>query len=137
MFTDFTDGLRKASESSLQMQQELFNQWTRLWSAPPGAGAAAGAAEWNGSAPRRWLELSLEMLHKHREALVSTYRAGIELIERTFHVADARSPEDYRKVVEDVWRRLFELQKEQAESQSRDFQAWLEKSTVLVRDARA
>jgi hypothetical protein len=134
MFSDLADGLRKASESSLQMQQEIFNQWTKLWLS--GAPGAASPAQ-NGSAQRRWLELGLEMLNKHREALAATYAAGIELIERTFHVAEAKSPEDYRKVVEDVWRRLFDLQKEQAESQSRDFQAWLEKSSVLVRDARA
>ena len=65
------------------------------------------------------------------------YRAGIALIESTFSVADAKSPEDYRRNVEEIWRKLFDLQKQQSESQLRDFQTFYEKSAALVQDARA
>ena len=80
------------------------------------------------------LELGIETLHKHREALDSTYRAGIQTIEQTFRIGDAKSVEDSRKVVEDLWRKLFDLQKVQAESQFRDFQEWFQKSAGLVRE---
>jgi hypothetical protein len=136
MFDQLVDGVRKASESSLHMQQEMFRQWTRLWlSAAPGSNAVP--ADFNRATQKRWLELGVEMLDKHRESLDGTYRSGIQLIEQTFQVADAKSGDDYRKIVEDLWRKLFELQKQQAEAQFRDFQAWIEKSAGLAQDARA
>jgi hypothetical protein len=135
MFDQIVDGVRKASESSLHMQQEMLKQWTRLWlSSAPGPGLAGDV---NRAAQKKWLELGLEMLEKHRELLDSTYRSGIQVIEQTFQVADVKSGDDYRRVVEDLWRKLFDLQKQQAETQFRDFQTWFEKSAGLVQDARA
>jgi hypothetical protein len=133
MFDQLVDGMRKASESSWQVQQELFRNWTRLWlqSAPGGVGVAS---DWGRGSQRRWLELGLEMLNKHREALDSTYKAGIQIIEQTFRLGDARSIEDSRKLVEDLWRKLFDLQKVQAESQFRDFQDWFQKTAGLVQE---
>ena len=135
MFDQLIDGVKKASESSLQMQQEMFKNWTRLFS---GQGGAAGApAEWGGAAQKRWAELCVEMLNRHREALDSTYKSGIQIIEEAFHVTEAKSPDDSRRMVEDLWRKLFYLQKSQSESQFRDFQTFYEKSAALVQDARA
>jgi hypothetical protein len=138
MFDQLIDGVRKASESSLQMQQEMFKHWTRLFTGPAQeAGAQAGAqAEWGQTSQKRWLELGVEMLNRHREAVDSIYKSGIQLIEQTFHVTEAKSPDDYRRMVEDLWRKLFDLQKEQSESQFRDFQTFYEKSASLVQDAR-
>jgi hypothetical protein len=138
MFDQLIDGVRKASESSLQMQQEMFKHWTRLVTGPAQeAGAQAGAqAEWGQTSQKRWLELGVEMLNRHREAVDSIYKSGIQLIEQTFHVTEAKSPDDYRRMVEDLWRKLFDLQKEQSESQFRDFQTFYEKSASLVQDAR-
>jgi hypothetical protein len=135
MFDQLIDGVKKASESSLQMQQEMFKNWTRLFS---GQGAAAGApAEWGRASQKRWAELCVEMLNRHREALDSTYKSGIQIIEEAFHVTEAKSPDDSRRMVEDLWRKLFDLQKSQSESQFRDFQTFYEKSAALVQDARA
>jgi Rad3-related DNA helicase len=137
MFDQLVDGVREASESSLHLQQEMFRHWTRLLlSATPGSVGLPGDLN-NRGAQKRWLELGLEMLNRHREALDTTYRSGIQLIEQTFQVTDAKSGDDYRKVVEELWRKLFDLQKQQAESQFRDFQTWFEKSAGLAQDARA
>jgi hypothetical protein len=136
MFDHLVDGFRKASESSLQMQQEMFRHWSRIMlsAAPMGSG---GAADWSNPTYRKqWLELGFETLNKHREALDSTYRSGIQLIEQTFQLAEAKSVDDQRKLVEDLWRKLFDLQKAQAEHQFRDFQTWFEKTVGLVQDVR-
>jgi hypothetical protein len=133
MFEQIIDGVRKASESSLQMQQEMLRSWSRMWAFVP-PGGAVGAQDWGRGSQKRWIELGLEMLHKHREGLDATYKAGIQLIEQTFHAGEAKSVEDYRRVVEDLWRKLFELQKSQAESQLRDFQAWYEKASSLAKE---
>ena len=135
MFDQLIDGVRKASESSLQMQQEMFKQWTRLFSGP--THEAGVQADWGRNVQKRWVELGVETLHRHREALDAAYRSGIQLIEQTFSVAEAKSPDDYRRTVDELWRKLFDLQKQQSESQMRDFQTFYEKSAALVQDARA
>lgn len=135
MFDQLIDGVRKASESSLQMQQEMFKQWTRMFAAP--VQDAGTQAEWGRASQKRWAELAVEMLNRHREALDSAYRSGIQLIEQTYNLADAKSADDYRRNVDELWRKLFDLQKQQSESQMRDFQLFYEKSAALVQDARA
>src|SRR5262245_9409530 len=135
MFDQLIDGVRKASESSLQMQQEMFKHWTRLFSAP--TSEVSAGAEWGRGSQKRWVELGLEMLNRQREAVDAMYKSGIQIIEQTFHVTEAKSADDYRRMVEDLWRKLFDLQKEQSESQFRDFQSFYEKSAALVQDARA
>jgi hypothetical protein len=136
MFDQLIDGVRKASESSLQMQQEMFKHWTRLFSGPGGADAGVRGVDWGRGSQKRWLELGVEMLNRHREAVDAIYKSGIQIIEQTFQVSEAKSAEEYRRMVEDLWRKLFDLQKEQSESQFRDFQTFYEKSAALVQDAR-
>jgi hypothetical protein len=135
MFDQLIDGVRKASESSLQMQQEMFKHWTRMFTAP--ATEAGATTEWGRNSQKRWLELGVEMLNRQREAVDAMYKAGIQLIEQTFHVTEAKSADDYRRMIEDLWRKLFDLQKAQSESQFRDFQTFYEKSAALVQDVRA
>ena len=135
MFDQLIDGVRKASESSLQMQQEMFKQWTRLVSGTPMDGGAQG--DWGRGPQKRWVELGVEILNRHRETLDATYKVGIQIIEQTFHVSEAKTPDDYRRMVEELWRKLFDLQKSQSESQFRDFQTFYEKSAALVQDVRA
>ena len=132
MFDQLIDGVKKASESSLQMQQEMFKNWTRAFSGP--ASEAAAQADGGRGAQRRWLELGVEMLNRHRETLDAAYKSGIELIEQTSHVAEAKSADDYRRMVEELWRKLFDLQKEQSQNQIRDFQTLYEKSAALVQE---
>ena len=136
MFDQLIDGVRKASESSMQMQQEMFKQWTR-WFSGQAQDAGAQAADWGRGSQKRWVDLGIEMLNRHREAIDTIYKSGIQVIEQTFQVAEAKSPDDYRKMIEDLWRKLFDLQKQQSESQFRDFQTFYEKSAALVQDARA
>ncbi len=132
MFDQMLDGFRKASESSLQMQQDFFRHWTQQWLATPGV--AGASPEWTRSIQKRWLDLSIEVLNKHRESLDSGYRSGIQTIEQTLRVSDAKSPEDYRRTVEDLWRKSFETLKTQFETQLREFQNLAEKSFAIVQN---
>ena len=136
MFEQLVDGVRKASESTLQMQQEMFGNLTRQWLSAAPSGAPP-SAEGTSAAQKRWFELGLEMLHKHREALDAAYKSGIQLLETATHLPEAKSGEDYRKMVEDLSRKVLDLQKEQAERRYRDLQAWFEKSAGLAQDVRS
>jgi hypothetical protein len=135
MVDQLFDNFRKASESSMQMQQEFFKQWTQPWlSGGPFAASAPGEAGRN--LQRRWVELSVDMLNKHRQSLDSTYAAGIQIIEQTLRASDAKSPEDYRHMTEDLWRKLFETFKSQSEAHFSAFQHFSQKSAEVVQDAR-
>ena len=136
MFDQLFENFRKASESSLQAQQEMFKQWMQQWPAtPPGANAVT--PEWSINLQKRWMESMTETLNRHREVLDTTYRSGIQVIEQTFRVTDAKSPDEYQRLVQDLWRKLSETFKEQSEAQVRGFQKAAERWLDVAQQARA
>lgn len=128
MLDQLFEGLRKGSESSLKLQQDIFRQWTQPWLSPNAA--AEGPGEAGQALRKRWLELTLELLEKHRESLDAAYKTAIDNIEQTLRVSEAKTPEDYRQALEETWRKLFESFKEQSEAQFRDFQKWSSRSAA-------
>lgn len=136
MFEQVFDTVRKASESSAQLQQEMLKQWTQHLMSIPGQNAG-GSADFGRGFQKRWAELTLEFLRKQRESTDAAYASGIQIIEQTFKVSEAKSTDDYRHMIEDLWRKLFESFKERSETQFRDFQKWSEKSAEIVQDVRS
>jgi hypothetical protein len=135
MFDQLFESFRKASESSLQAQQAMFKQWVQQW--PLASSIAPGASSQRiNELQRRWAESMTEALNRHREVLDSSYRSGIQVIEQAFRVTDAKSPEDYRRVVEDLWRKLSETFKEQSETQMRELQKTMERWLEAAQKAR-
>src|SRR4051812_35181864 len=120
MFDQFLDSFRRASESSVQVQQDLFKQWQQQWFTSPSAAAAAG--DGGRAFQKRCLELTVEILNKHRESLDAGYKAGIQAIEEVFRASDAKSPEDYRRASEELWRKLFVAFRSQYETQLQELQ---------------
>ena len=136
MFDRMLEGFRKASESTLQMQQDLFKSWTQQWlSAQPDTTGVS--AEWGRAFQKRWFELALETLKRHRDSLDAMYKAGIQTVEETSRSSGIKSPEDYRRMVEELWHKLYQAFKAQSESQFRDFQSWAEKSFESARKSNA
>jgi hypothetical protein len=150
MYDQMLDNFRKAAESTLQLQQELFRSWAQQWNqqapgtlaglnaatAAAGAGANAGAGvDAARAAQKRLGETVTDLLTKHRETLDAQYRAGIRTIEDAFKVGDARDPEQFRRLTEALWRQSFDCLKNVAESQARDTQAALEKMFDVVAKA--
>jgi len=128
MFTQLLESFRKVSESSLHAGQEMFKQWVQH-AQPQSLGVASTPQEWTEAFQKRWAESASEALNKHRELVDATYKSGIEMIEQSFRVGEARSLGDNRKLVEEVWRRLSDTYKSQTEAQFREFQnataSWL------------
>lgn len=124
MFDQLFENFRRMSESALQMQQDMLRQWTTQWPAtmPFGGNAPDAARDFQ----KRWQELATAALRKHSEALDATYKSGIQVIEQSFRVSDTDSPEEQRRMVEELWGKLFKTMKEQAESQFRELQKAVE-----------
>jgi hypothetical protein len=135
MFDQLFESFRKAAESSMRAQQEVFKQWVQQWAAPPmsapGTPAGSGA-----DFQKRWLDSATEAMNKQRELFDAAYKSGIDIIQQTFRVSEAKSPEDYRRLVEELWRRFSDTLKEQSEGQLREFQRAAESWLSMMQRAR-
>jgi hypothetical protein len=135
MTDQLLDDFRRISESMLMMQQDVFRQWQRvLLSATPGI---RESGEWEKNMQKRWRELAVETLNKHRQMVDSTYKSSNELFEQALHVADAKSPDEYRQIVDNLWSQAFVSIKERSESQLRDFYNMAAMAFELSRKAPA
>jgi hypothetical protein len=121
MFENF----RKASTSSWQVQQDMLKQYTQQW--PWSANTVAEPTEWAQQVQKRWTEFASETLDRSKEALEVLYKLTVELIEMASRVRDAKSPDEYRRGVEEVRAKMFDVFKEQSDAQLRDFQKTAEK----------
>jgi hypothetical protein len=131
MIDQFFETFRKASESTLQAQQDMFKQWVQSWPSPGPFTSGVSKGDW-GELQKRVQESTSEALNKQRELLDSAYRSGIDVIEHSFRFSEARSADDYRRIVEELWRKVSDTFKAQSETQARDFQSaterWLDRT---------
>jgi hypothetical protein len=121
MFDQFVESFRKASESSMQAQQDWFKQWTQEWFNPAPTPTTA-STEWGRTFQKRCVDLTVEILNKQRESFDAGFKATIQAIEELFGASEAKSPEDYRRTTEELWRKLFENFRSQCETQLQELQ---------------
>ena len=133
MFAQLFESFRRASEATLQAQQDVFRQWVQQWPSAP-ASSPGTAGEWSEAVQKRWLDSTKDFFNKQRELVDSTYRSGIDVIEQGFRVSDARSPEEYSRMVEELWVKLSDSFKQQSESQFREFQRAAERWFDVARN---
>jgi hypothetical protein len=133
MFAQVIENFRKASESSYQAGQDLLKQWVQQAGAAPGNPAVPGVPAWAEGLQKRWFELTTDALSKHRELLDATYRSSIQLLGQTLEVGEAKSLEEQRRRVEDLWRKLSDSVRVQYEAQYREFQESTNKWLEVVR----
>lgn len=139
MFDQVFDSFRRATETTLQAQQDLFRQWMSQWPMfpmAPGATAGGAAGEDVQSLKKQWTDSVTALLTKHCDTLDAQYRAGIKTIEDALRTAEAKSPEEFRRLTEELWRKSFEVLQQTIENQIHDFHAAVEKWSELVTRAR-
>ncbi|HVZ35167.1 MAG TPA: hypothetical protein VG963_22225 [Polyangiaceae bacterium] len=131
MFEQVIESFRKASESASQAQQELYRQWLQQLPTTPLNLADVSAGQ-RLAFQKRMAEVVKEALSRHRDALHAMYGSGIQLIEQTFRFADARRPDDLRRLVDELWKKLSNTFREQSEAQLHALQnmmdSWLQSS---------
>jgi hypothetical protein len=129
------DTYRKASESWFQMQQDLFRSAAQgPFSGPAAWGPTFGPAArpWPPEARKRWVDLMVEIMHRHRESVDALYRSVIHVVEKASQIPEAQSSEEARHATEDLWNSWLESVKNQSESQLRDARRFSEKSLEIV-----
>jgi hypothetical protein len=120
------ESFRRASVSSLQMQQELFKQWSQQWPTMP-LNIGGVSADWIPKLQKRWFEFTSETLNRQRELLDSMYKSTIQVVEQASRLSESKTPEDYRRSTEELRQKMVETFKEQSDAQLREFQKSTEK----------
>jgi hypothetical protein len=136
MFDEVFDACRKTAESSLRMQQEMFRHTLQQW---PGASShdngvlEASARE----STTRWIEFTTDSLNLQRESIEAMYKSAIQIFGQAMRLSEAKTPDAYRRMVENFWRTMFEAWKNQSEMNLRGFEKGLEKWSKLFPEAKA
>jgi hypothetical protein len=120
LFEDVFDNLRKTAEANLEMQQELFRQWTAKW---PGVPQPQNAwVERAQKLQKDWAKTVKDVLERHREVLDEQYRLGLDSLEEAFRVAQSSDPQEFAKRCEALCRKSLELLRDAGELQAKEIQ---------------
>jgi hypothetical protein len=133
LFEEAFQNIRRAAEANLNMQQELFSQWSALW---PGIPAPQSA--WIKQVQRfrsKWVEAVSELARKHREFIDRQYNAAMESLDAALCVTEASTPEEYRRRSEQLCRKSLDCVREVAETQVEEFQDAVTKWTDFLAKA--
>ena len=130
MFDQVFSNLQKATESSVKMQQEMFQKWVEAFptTTPQIPTANDAMSQWR----HKWESLVAESLKRQKEMVDRNYEAGIKALEDIFAVEEARSPQEYQQKVTELYRKSFESLRQLSEAQMTEFRSATEKFSELM-----
>jgi hypothetical protein len=127
MFDQVFESLRKATEATVEAQQELFKKWISLWPATPSYPLAGGDVQ---LFQKRWAEAVQEQLRRQRQIAETQFKTGLQNIEKAFQLGQARTADELRARTRELWQQCFESLRQAYEAQLGEFQAamtkWIE-----------
>src|SRR5690242_4558785 len=91
-FEPVFESLKKATDATVKVQQELFNKWTTMFPALPMVPAAFEPMKFQ----KRCLEVITELTNKQRESLEAQFNTGVKTIEEAFRLCESKGPEELR-----------------------------------------
>jgi hypothetical protein len=130
MFDPIIDSLRKATESTMQVQQEMFKKWASLWPGMPTA-----PADWTEQMRRfqkNWTEFVEETLKKQRAALEGQFAVGRKNFEAALALTELKDPQELRAKTLELWQQALDALRQTFETQVHDFQATIARWTELM-----
>lgn len=135
MFDEVFDSMRKATETTIRAQQEMFKKWVGLWPGVPASptGWVDGVQKFQ----KRWAETVKELAGKQREAVEAQFNAGLKHIEQSFRLAEVKDLEELHQKTVELWKQVFECLRQTYETQVRDLQNATTKLAELAAPAEA
>ena len=131
MFDQVFANLQKATESTVKMQQEVLQKWVEAFpTASPGV--PSPPTEALAELPKKWQELSAEILKRQKAIVDQNYEAGLKSLEDVFSVAEAKSPQEYQDKVTELYRKSFDTLRELTEAQLNEFKAAAENCSKMM-----
>jgi hypothetical protein len=125
LFEEAFENLRKAAESSIEVQQNLFRQWSSKW-----PGFPQPQASWVDKAQKfqkDWAKTVKELLAKHREILDEQYEAALRSLDEAFRLAQSADPQEFASRCEALCRKSLEALRDVGEMQVKETQEALNK----------
>jgi hypothetical protein len=130
MFNQALENFREAAQTTVQLQQEMFKTWIKLWPgipvAPPSWGDQVQQFQ------KRWAKAIGDMIKQHKEATEVHFKAGLQNIEKAFQIGEAKTPEVLRSKSLELWQKCFEDLRQVYEAQLHGFEKMVEKWTELT-----
>jgi len=120
MFNHVCENFRRATEATVQMQQEMFKTWVNLWPCTPANSTLWG--EQMQQFQKKWAEALGEMVKKQHEVVGVQFKAGLQDLEKVFKIAESKTPEDLRSQCIELWKKCFDDMQKVYEAQFRGFQ---------------
>ena len=125
LFEEAIENLRKTAESNLEMQQEMFRQWSENWSGFPQPQDA-----WRQKAQKfqkDWAKTAKELLDKHREVLDEQYQLAVDSLDEAFRVVQSSDPREFAERCKTMCRKSLETVRDAGELQAKEMQESLNK----------
>lgn len=122
-------GVRKAAETNLKMQQEIFQQWSHLFPIPSVQSVWIDKLR---DFQKQWTSTVSDMARKHRDVIDKQYQSAVESLDAALRVVEASNPEEYRRRAEQFCRKTLDCMKEISETQIHEFQEAVTKWTELA-----
>ena len=129
---DAFQNIRKAAETNLRLQQEIFQQWTQVWPMPTPQAAWLDKLR---DFQKQWSNTLSDLVRKHREVMDRQYQSAVESLDAALRVGEATNPEEYRRRSEQFCRKALDCMREVTETQLREFQNAAAKWTELATKA--
>jgi hypothetical protein len=129
-FEDMFESFKRATEFTLQMQQELFKTWPGFPEPP------STPADQVKTARQEWLHALQDLAKNYQEMWERQYKAGLESLEGAFEVASAKDPTELHEKLVELWEKSFHSLKELTQSQMKHFQAAVEKGMQWAKKAK-
>lgn len=130
VYEDVFKNFRKAAESNLKMQQEMFRHWGALCPGFPTPQAA-----WLDRVrdfQRQWDHTVSDLVREHREVLNRQYQAALESLEEALRVTESSNPAELRERTEEFCRKSLDCVREISEAQLKEFQNAVNKWSELA-----
>lgn len=131
VFEQAFDNLRKAAESNIEMQQEMFRKWSSGWPGFPQQPQNAWLERVQ-KFQKDWGKTVKDVLTRHREVLDEQYGLAMESLEEAFKVAQSSDPQEWAKRCEKLCRKSLDVMREVSEMQAKELQDALSKWAELA-----
>jgi hypothetical protein len=131
MFNQAYENFRRATEVTVQMQQEMFKTWFNFWPGSPANPTFSGQKVQEFQ--KKWAEFFGEMIKKQREVTSEQFKAGVQNIEKVFQLAEAKTPDELRTQSIELWKKCFGDIQHVYEAQLRGFQFVTDKFAEITK----
>jgi hypothetical protein len=129
MLDPFFGLVRKTTEATLQVQQELFTRWAAFW---PGAPALSGVWGEPLKPVQPWAQAVSDVVKKQYEAQEAHVNAALKTLRDAVGLVEVKDPEELRTGSVRLWQNTIDFIRQACATQLRDFQVAFAKCAELA-----